>query len=107
MNIFDFPRVAQYVGVQRDTTIKKGGTQYRILLYGAKDVFGLIGSEHNGIAILNEDAKDVVADRIGCINTGYFGAPVSQVDLWKQIVAMPARAFKEFVNGCSESRYQI
>lgn len=39
----------RYVTAERTRTVK--GREYHIFAYGAYDAFGLIGPEHNGIAI--------------------------------------------------------
>lgn len=54
------------------------GRSLRFVLYGAYSALGLIGSECNGIAILDEDHKLVVCDEIAKENTGYFGPSKNQ-----------------------------
>jgi hypothetical protein len=45
MDIMSLPSEGPYVGISRDQIVKKGKNRYRLLLYGAYNAFGLIGSE--------------------------------------------------------------
>ena len=107
MNVMSLPSVGPYVGVSHDTVVKKGKTRYRILLYGAYNACGLIGSELNGICVLNEDEKNVVSDGICPVSSGYFGPSGYQVDLFNKIVRMPSKRFSELVNSSDNLRYTI
>jgi hypothetical protein len=106
-NIFSYPRVGPYVGVSRDRIVKKGKNRFRLMLYGAYDAFGLIGSECNGICVLNEDEKNVVADEICPVNSGYFGPAGVQVELFDKMMKMPSKLFRELVNSSDRLRYTI
>ena len=53
--------------------------KFRLLLYGAYNACGLIGSEYNGVAVLDEYARNVVADNIAQESSGYFGPSVKQI----------------------------
>jgi hypothetical protein len=77
------------------------------MLYGAYDAFGLIGSECNGICVLNEDEKNVVADEICPVDSGYFGPAGVQLDLFDKMVKMPSKLFRELVNSSDRLRYTI
>lgn len=103
----NLPRVGPYVGVSKDAVVKKGKTSFRVLLYGAYDAFGLIGSECNGICILNEDEKNVVTDGILPVDSGYFGPAKIQLDLFDKLVKAPAKVFREIVNASDNLRYSI
>lgn len=75
---------------------KIGGTTYVIGIAGAYDAFGLIGPEHNGIFILDDDAKRVVLDRHMPIASGYHGPSAEQWAEFERIAKLPAKAFKQF-----------
>lgn len=106
-NIFSLPAEGPYIGVSRDRIVKKGKTRFRILLYGAYNAFGLIGSEHNGICVLNEDEKNVVTDGVLPVSSGYFGPTKIQLDLFDKLVKAPSREFREIVNASDNLRYSI
>ena len=91
--ICDYPSVGQYVGVSRDVT--RGAL--RIVLYGAKNVFGLIGSEMNGIAVLGENPKRVILDDECKESSGYCGPSHKQLRRFDEIVAMDEPTFTKWV----------
>lgn len=96
-----------YVGVSRDQVVKKGKSKFRLLLYGAYDAFGLIGSEYNGICVLNEDEMNVVTDNMLNVDSGYFGPAKIQIELFDKIIKMPNATFRELVNSSDNLRYTI
>lgn len=75
---------------------KIGGTTYVIGIAGAYDAYGLIGPEHNGIFILDDDAKRVVLDRHCEELSGYFGPSQAQWEEMKRIAELPLPAFRNF-----------
>ena len=75
---------------------KIGGTTYVIGIAGAYDAFGLIGPEHNGLFVLDDDAKRVVLDRHMPIASGYHGPSAEQWAEFKRVAKMPAAQFKAF-----------
>jgi hypothetical protein len=101
-------RVGPFMGVT-DDSIKTlaDGRKFRVLLYGAYNAFGLIGPEFNGIAVLNEDAKNVVADNLGQIQTGYFGPSQEQKALFERVMKMTDDEFIQMVNESPRRRYAI
>lgn len=116
MNILSCPSIGVgqgcgYRGIQHDVTkhfaTDDGPRVFRIAVYGAFDAFGLIGSEHNGIVILDVDNRVVVCDEIGIADSGYYGATKSQVELWQKIIAMDWFDFRAFVNSQSRTRMEI
>lgn len=106
-NIMSLPSEGPYIGISRDRIVKKGKTRFRILLYGAYNAFGLIGSECNGICILNEDDKNVVTDGLLSVSSGYFGPAKIQLEFFDKLVKAPAREFREIVNASDNLRYSI
>lgn len=101
-----YPRIGQYMGVSRDETVGR----YRIMVYAALNCMGLIGSERNGIAVVDDDDKCVICDEIGKEDSGYFGPSQQQLTMWETLVKMaqtkPA-AFCEFINEQPRCRVPI
>jgi hypothetical protein len=102
--IADLPRVSQFMGVWADKTRDFGAIQVRILGYSAYNAMGLIGSECNGIAILNDTEKSVITDEIGKQDSGYFGPSEKQKALFDEIVNCDEEKFKEW---CFRGRSRI
>jgi hypothetical protein len=67
-------RLLPYEYVQFDASVEAG---YRLIVYGAFNA-GIIGSEHNGIALLDNRRKEVVADRVMCETSGWGGMSIRQ-----------------------------
>lgn len=96
--------VGQYTMVDHDKTLKFGSRSFRVLVYGAYNAFGLIGTENNGIAVLDEDRMQVVLDGHCSQDTGAFGPSESQTAEWRRICAMEAEEFVQFCNSHPMSR---
>jgi hypothetical protein len=90
--------VGQYTMVSRDSALKFGNRTFRVVLYGAYNSMGLIGSENNGIAVLDEDRMQVVLDGHFREDTGAYGPSESQTKEWLRICLMGAEEFVEFCN---------
>ena len=93
--------------VNADALVEHEGRHYRVVLYGAYDAQGLIGPEYNGIGVLCEDDKTVVADNICRENSGYFGPSRRQIEEWRRIVEADTEEFKRTVNSSPRPRYRI
>jgi len=102
MNILSYPSVGRYMGVTRDEI--RG--QYRIIVYGALNAYGLIGPEINGIAVLDEDERVVLLDRHAQQDTGYFGPSREQVKEFERLVNLPYEELTEFVESHPNYRYR-
>lgn len=100
------PRLGPYRGVVRDITVDHADHgKFRLLLYCAYDAMGLIGTECNGIAVLNDTRRDVVCDEIGCEP---FRAPTQkQWDLLKLFAQADWENFRTLVNMNSRCRYKL
>lgn len=98
-------RVGQYR--YADSALRKrkiGGKLYLVGIAGAYDAFGLIGPEHNGIFILNDTDKCVVADQ-GCIeSSGYNGPSQRQWDSLKVLMQSSDKQFIELVKAMPRYR---
>ena len=93
-----YNNVGPYMGVSFDESIsfKAQDRSFRVLVCGAYNAFGLIGTEHNGIVILDEDNLSVVLDRHAEQQTGYFGLSGKQVAEAKRIAQLGWDAFVVF-----------
>jgi hypothetical protein len=97
-----------YVSVTRDTVRKfSNGESFRVIVFGAYNAFGLIGSEFNGIAVFNENEKNVVADCIGREASGYFGPSDKQIALFDKLASCRLDTFRKLVNQADRLRYSI
>ncbi len=111
--INDCPRVGPYVGVQRDVPMKFTMPDactvrhFRVLLYAAYNAMGLIGSEGNGICILDEDNKEVLCDELAKIDSGYFGASATQQATLRYLVGGSWTTFRSTVNTSPRRRWMI
>lgn len=99
--------VGPYTWVSRDVTSDKGQGVYRFIVYGAYNAFGLIGSELNGIAVLDETNKRVLCDGIQKTDSGYFGPSQRQLETLVDLVCMPYDKFAEFINQHPNARYAL
>ena len=103
--------VGPYTGVMYDKTVTYetsiGPRKFRFVIYQAFNAFGLIGSECNGVAILDEDKKSVLCDEISKQNSGYFGISPTQVKMAEGLIGMTWENFRTFVNSQPRSRYAI
>lgn len=96
--------VGQYTMVYRDETLKFKKHSFRVIVYGAYNAYGLIGTENNGIAVLDENSMQVVLDGHCPQDTGAFGPSEEQTAEWKRICKMGADEFVEFCNSHPSSR---
>lgn len=100
--------VGPYTGVSLDVTRAfRGKGKYRFVLYGAYNAYGLIGSEKNGIAVLDEQQKAVLCDELEKADSGYFGPSSEQLQAFEQLQRMPWKEFQALINGHSRARYAI
>jgi hypothetical protein len=89
--------VGQYEMVSRDLTRTCGNRTLRIVLYGAYNALGLIGPEGNGIAILDEDERNVILDEHCKEDTGYFGPSRRQILEYARIMDMTDEQLEDFI----------
>ncbi len=109
--INSFPAIGPYMGVTVDKKIEfkigRKTRRFRVLVYGAYNAFGLIGSEKNGIAILDENERAVLCDEIARESSGYFGPSKAQYQAAINILKMPWAEFRDLVNNSGRNRYTI
>jgi hypothetical protein len=98
--------IGPYTGIEFDKTV---GT-FRVITYQAYNALGLIGSECNGIAILNEANQTVLLDEHMKQGSGYCGVGQQVMTEAKRICDMIRNDFQSFVslvNDHPRSRYTI
>lgn len=85
--------------------------RYRLVLYGAYNAHGLIGSEYNGIAVLDDNRRQVWCDNIGRQPSGWYTpeaeAPAVLVKLFEKMKAMTTDELISFVNSQKHCRYKV
>lgn len=108
-----FGSVGPYMGVTRDQKVsfkvrgQRKPRTFRVLVYGAYNAMGLIGSEHNGLAILDEDNMAVLCDKIECEDSGYFGPSNRQLNAFDSVTGLSWPEFQSMVNANPRTRYSI
>ena len=80
------------------------GTDFVIGIAGAYDAFGLIGSERNGLFVLNDTRKSVVLDNAVPQSSGYSGPSDAQWAAFNDLVASDDAAFTQYINTHPRSR---
>ena len=104
-------RVGPFCGVHFDRSITMdtgdGERRFRIVTYQAYNALGLIGCEHNGVAILDEDNAQVLCDDIAQVSSGWYGVKAKQAKEAERICAMPWKEFRDYVNGNPRARCEI
>ena len=111
MSQFDLSRTipigegSALAGVSRQDVITfPNGRSFKIVLYAAYVAHGLYGPENNGIAILDEDNRQVVLDQHVRIGSGYYGPSPTQLSEFQRIKDMPWEQFEHFM--VSNERYR-
>lgn len=74
-----------------------GGVTFKVGIATAYNAYGLIGSEHNGIFVLDDTNLNVVIDRHIPQQSGYFGPSTKQIDAFKALLALDDRQFLGFL----------
>lgn len=98
------PTVGPYCGVFVDR-IRNGDRKLRILAYRAYNAYGLIGSEYNGIAILDETDKCVLTDGLFGMQSGYDLKANRYEELVQELIDMPEQEIKDLILDSPRSRY--
>lgn len=98
---------AQFHGVQFHKTVSFGGRNFLILTYQALNVFGMIGPEYNGVAVIDLDRCCVVGREMEKRDSGYFGVSRSAWDLAWGLTQMDWATFKETVNRYNDGTREL
>lgn len=107
-NVMSLPSIGPYIGVSCDEIKELGDKRkFRLIIYGAYNAMGLIGSECNGIAVLDEDNRHVVCDELAKIGSGYFGPSKEQAKLFDYLINADDKTFANIINTHPRTRYQI
>lgn len=91
--------IGPYTGISREAALEfpEVGRRFRLAIYAAFNAHGLIGSEDNGIVLLDEDKRFVVLDQHFQEFSGYYGPTVRQIDEFERITKLNWTEFCEFV----------
>ena len=81
-----------------------GKKTYTVGIATAYNAFGLIGTELNGVFVLNETDKAVVLDQHAIGPSGGFGATTAQKAAMEKLLAMPDADFLAFIKADPRSR---
>ena len=103
-------QVGPFVGVAADETRTfENGRRFRFLVYGAFNACGLIGPEKNGIAVLDEDNRQVVCDEIARADSGYHGPSAEQLALFRSMMdsTFSYQQLCDVVNASPRARMQL
>jgi hypothetical protein len=97
------------MGVQFDETrtFEENGRTFRILVYAAYNAMGLIGSECNGVAVLDVDNKSVVCDELHKIPVGFHGASADQMAFAEYMMHCDWEHFRDAVNNSHRNRVHL
>ena len=106
-NIQALPSVGPFMWVSFDRVREfENGRNFRVIIYGAYNA-GIIGSESNGIAILDDDKAQVLCDEISKADSGYFGPTKKQIQQYNFLLRLNWESFCDYVNNNNRTRYQI
>jgi hypothetical protein len=111
-DLFALPSIGPYLGVSLDSKVTfqtgSGPRTFRVIVYAAYNAYGLIGSEHNGIAIFDEDNQTVLMDRGNQVPSGYYGPARHQTCAALHLVTdIRWEGFREYVSTHPYSRGRI
>lgn len=103
--------VGPYCFVSRDESrtfeTPEGPRTFRFVCYGAYNALGLIGSECNGIAVLDEDRMSVLCDEIHKALSGYHQPTLEAREFLAEVQSCDWATFKDFINTNERTRYQL
>ena len=92
--------------IQNVEKAKPDGTirRFKLVIAGAYNASGLIGSECNGILILDDENKLVILDEHARADSGYYGPTNKQVDEFEKLCKMNYEQFMIFCRSHPRSR---
>jgi hypothetical protein len=99
----------RYEGIEFEKSITfPNGRKLVVFAYRAYNAGGLIGSENNGIGILDVDKRLVLADQIERSSSyTYNGMTDHQINKAMEIAGYTWDQMVEFVNNCGRNRYNL
>ena len=90
--------IGPYTSITKDVTrTYENGRTIRFAIYGMYNAHGLLGPEHNGVVILDDDEKLVICDKIERADSGYFGPTQRQRDAFEMLTAYSWSSLAKFV----------
>jgi hypothetical protein len=93
-----------YVSRDEQKQFPEVGRTFRVILYGAFNAMGLIGTESNGIAVLDDTSRFVVLDEHCKGPAGCYGHTEAQAAEYTRIMGLDWEDFRAFVNGNRRTR---
>jgi len=111
-DVMSLPRLDPFVGISRGASFKPEGApcNVTVLLYGAFNAMGLIGSECNGIALIgvfDENENAILTDEICKESSGYYGPSKAQLSKFDEILGMDWKRIRDLVNHSKRARYFV
>jgi hypothetical protein len=110
-NVLAFPNMGPLTGITHRQVRRfagRGGVRtFYVVLHMAYNAFGLIGTEHNGVAVLDADGRDVLVSTHCSTSSGYFGPTQTQIDEWARVCRLTYAQLRAFVNGHPRCRREI
>ena len=100
-------KLGPYERVSRNETRKVGDEDLRLVLYGAYNAMGLVGSECNGVAVLSDTRMTVICDELGIESSGYYGPSAAQTKLFDHLMKCSDADFRAIVNSSSRCRHMV
>lgn len=85
-----------YTMLWRLATRTVKGDRLLLGIAGAYSAFGLIGSECNGIFLLNETQGTVVLDEHAKVDSGFYGAAPSQLEEYRRLLLLSPDDFLQW-----------
>lgn len=108
LDFYQRPSLKPFTFISKQATLDFGDKgQYIVVIYGAYDAMGLIGTEKNGIGVLDHTNKRVLLDEHQMTNSGYFTPTERQTRSFDELVSSDWEAFRNFVNNHDRTRYHI
>ena len=109
--IMSFPSMGPLCGItHRRKLVFAAGKKTRsftVVIHGLYNARGLYGSECNGVAVLDEDKRQVLLANHARQGSGYYGPTQAQIDEWKRVCGLSYDQFRAFANAHPQARYEV
>lgn len=105
---YERPSLAPMMYIAKMATLDFGKNgKYTIAIYGAYNAMGLIGTEQNGICVLDDVRKCVLLDQHQGITSGMDTPTARQLKAFDEVLESKWEDFQSFVNNHPRSRHPI